>query len=187
MRDKVFYEKSGGGVTFSGGEPCLQWEFVRETAGLLRSGGVNVALDTAGGVQWETLNAILTEVDIVLFDIKAFSNELHLELTGAGNELILRNARRIAETGKPMFMRLMIIPGVNDAPRETDAKLEFIAGLGKSVKRVDILPYHRLGLGKYELLGRRNELAGIPEYPKECAEAVASKAKKFGIPVSVGG
>ena len=187
LRDRVFYAQSGGGVTFSGGEPCLQAEFVRKTASLLRAEGVSVALDTAGNIPWETLAAVLSETEIVLYDIKAFDEELHLKLTGAGNELILQNARRTAETGKPMLIRLMIIPGINDSDGETNAKLEFIAGLGPSVKRVDILPYHRLGLGKYEHLGLRYELADIPECPKEPAEIAAREAEKFGLSVSVGG
>ena len=187
LRDRAFYMQSGGGVTFSGGEPCLQAEFVRETASLLRAEGINVALDTAGCIPWETLALVLPETDIVLYDIKTFDADIHINLTGAGNELILQNARRIAETGKPMFIRLMVIPGINDAHEETDAKLEFIAGLGTSVKRVDILPYHRFGLGKYEHLGLRYELADIPECSKEQAEAVARKAEKLGIPASIGG
>ena len=187
LRDKIFYDRSGGGVTFSGGEPCLQADFVRETAGLLRAEGVNTALDTAGCVPWETLAEVLPEIDIVLCDIKAFDETLHIELTGAGNELILRNIKRIAETGKRLFIRLVLIPGINDALDETDAKIEFIAGLGASAERVDILPYHRLGLGKYRHLGLRYELADIPECPKGLAEDVARKAEKLGIPVYVGG
>ena len=187
LRDRAFYEQSGGGVTFSGGEPCLQAEFVRKTTSLLRAEGVSVALDTAGNIPWETLAPILSETDIVLYDIKAIGANLHLALTGADNEVILKNAQRTAEIGKKMCIRLVIIPGVNDVPGETDAKLKFIAGLGDSVKRVDILPYHRLGLGKYEHLGLRCEFADIPECPKELAVTVEHKTQQLGIPVSIGG
>ena len=183
LRDGAFYARSGGGVTFSGGEPALEAAFFLELGGLLKAKGVHVALDTAGAVPWETLGPLVDAVDLVLYDIKAFNNELHKQLTGEGNRLILENARKIAETKKPMHVRMLLVPGVNDSDEETENRLAFIRELGAA--RLDILKYHRLGEGKYPALGLGEPMAGTPEASDEMANRVLQKALSMGLTAAI--
>jgi len=186
LRDKVFYDQSGGGVTFSGGDAAMQAEFFREVALQLKESEVHVALDTAGYFPWEKLAPLVKAVDLVLYDIKTLSRTLHKRYTGVDNQLILENAMKIADTGKDMTIRMILVPGVNDSEDEIIGRLKFVKSLGSSVK-VDILKYHKLGAGKYASLGMIEMMEGTPECPDELADYAAQAAKNMGIEVTVGG
>ena len=185
LRDKVFYDKSGGGVTFSGGEPVLQAEFFLETSKLLKKESIHVALDTAGLYPWEVLAPLVEAVDLVLFDIKLFDTTLHERYTGVGNSLILENARLISEMKKPLIIRMILAPGVNDSEEEIEKRLKFIRDLGSV--RLDILKYHRLGAGKYLAMGMQEPMGDTPECPDELADRVLQKAISMGLSATVGG
>ena len=185
IRDKAFYDKSGGGVTFSGGEPALQAGFFLETGKLLKKESVHVALDTAGSVPWESLAPLVETADLVLYDIKAFDTVLHEKYMGSGNRLVLENARRIAEMKKPTIVRMILVPGVNDSEEETVNRLSFIRELG--VLQLDILKYHRLGAGKYRCLGRQEPMGDTPECTDEQADRVLQKARSMGLAATIGG
>jgi pyruvate formate lyase activating enzyme len=107
LRDKVFYDQSKGGVTFSGGEPALQPEFIAQAAALLREAGVHSALDTAGCIEWNALKIAAEQVDLILYDIKAFDDDIHRSMTGVSNALILENARQLAKLNKTIHIRLI--------------------------------------------------------------------------------
>jgi len=186
-RDEVFYTISGGGVTFSGGEPGLQDEFVYETAKLLRTDGIHVALDTAGFLEWGRLQKVLDETDLVLYDIKAFNSDIHKKCTGVGNKVILENARRIAGLKKPMFIRMVIVPKMNDDIEDIKARLEFIKSLGDAVKQVDLLKYHKLGLGKYRGLGIEYQLHDIPDCEDSFMAYVKQMAIGYGLKATIDG
>ena len=186
LRDKVFYEQSGGGVTFSGGDPGMQAKFFREVALNLRNFEVHTALDTAGYFPWEKLFPLVDAVDLVLYDIKTLSRTLHKRYTGVDNQLILENAMRIADMGKDMIVRMILIPGVNDSKDEITGRLKFIKNLGNSVK-VDILKYHKLGIGKYASLGMLEMMEGTPECSDELADYAVNIARNMGLSVTVGG
>ena len=186
LRDKVFFDQSGGGVTFSGGEPALQAEFVAETAAIMKKAGVHVALDTAGAVAWEVLENTAKQADMILYDIKAFDEGLHRACTGISNSLILENAERLARKGRKFRVRLVLVPGYNDGGDMT-RRLDFVKSLGNAVAQTDILPLHRLGAGKYRALGIPDPLEGIPECPAETAASAAREAERMGLRVSVGG
>lgn len=186
-RDEVFYKTSGGGVTFSGGEAGLQYEFVYETAKLLRTDGIHVALDTAGLLSWTSLKKLLEQIDLVLYDIKAFNAKIHKECTGVSNEVILENAKRIAETKKPMFIRMVIVPEMNDDIEDIKARFEFIKSLGDVVKQVDILKYHKLGVGKYYRLGMVYELEDIPECTDSFIEELKQLTAGHDLNFTIGG
>ena len=162
MRDKVFYEESDGGVTFSGGEPCLQAEFVNETASYLKHSGIHTALDTCGYVSNEEMMRAIKNMDLILFDLKAFDTKIHERCTGKDNHQILDNLYAIAEKGKDIWIRMVIVPGWNDDLKDVEKRFEVIHSLGSVVKRVDILPYHTLGEGKYARLGIPYPLKGTP-------------------------
>jgi pyruvate formate lyase activating enzyme len=185
LRDKAFYDRSDGGVTFSGGEPVLQAEFFVDVAERLKAASVHVALDTSGYIKWEKLAPLVSTVDLVLYDIRLMSNEMHIEYTETDNQPILENARKIAETGTEMIVRLILIPGINDTERELVGRLEFIRGLG--VKRVDLLKYHKLGVGKYVDLGLAYPMENTPECSDEKAKSAAKKAADMGFEVTIGG
>jgi len=186
LRDKVFYDRSGGGVTFSGGDPGLQAEFFHEVALKLRDSEVHVALDTSGYFPWEKLAPLVAVADLVLYDIKTLNRTLHKRYTGVDNQLILENAIRIADMGKSMTVRMILIPGVNDSEDEISGRLKFVKSLGNHVK-LDLLKYHKLGAGKYASLGMIEMMEGTPECSEDLAEHVANLARNMGIAVTIGG
>ena len=181
LRDKAFYDQSGGGVTYSGGEPALQSDFFIETTKLLKKESIHVALDTAGNIPWEALAPLIEAVDLVLYDIKMFDNTLHKHFTGVENTLILENARLIADMNKPMIIRLILVPGINDSEEEIENRLSFVRSLGNAVTRLDILKYHRLGVGKYLRLGIHESIGNTPECSDELAALAAQKARAMGL------
>lgn len=185
VRDKDFYDHSGGGVTFSGGEAALQGEFIIETSKLLRDRGIATALDTAGHLAWEKLMPVVQAVDLVLYDVKAIDTQVHERYTGVANGLILENAKRIAEMGKDMIIRMIVVNGINDSPEEIENRLAFIKALGQSVIKVDILNYHNLGEGKYKSLGMPYGLAGTLPCPDETMQHILKRAKELGLPAVI--
>ena len=186
LRDKVFYDQSGGGVTFSGGDPGMQAEFFHEVAVRLKKAEVHVALDTAGYFPWEKLAPLTAAVDLVLFDIKLLNRTLHKRYTGVDNQLILENAMRIADMGKSMTVRMILVPGVNDSEDEIIGRLKLVKSLGSHVK-VDIIKYHKLGTGKYASLGMIEMMEGTPVCTDELAEYAANIARDMGLEVTIGG
>ena len=187
VRDEAFYKKSNGGVTFSGGEPGLQGEFVAGVAKRLRERSIHVALDTAGSIPWEKMKNIVHNVDAVLYDIKSFDREMHIRNTSVPNDLILENARRIAAAGIPMYLRMVIIPEVNDDWDDICKRLEFAERLGDSVKQIDILKYHKLGIGKYVRLGIEYPLNELPECDDGYIEKIYKRALKAGLKATING
>lgn len=149
IKDKAFYENSGGGVTFSGGECMLQIDFLYEILKRCKEDGIHTAVDTAGNVPWESFEKILPFTDLFLYDVKAFSSELHKSGTGVTNTLIFENLKRLS--GKAdIIIRIPIIGGYNDS----EAELEQIATFLKEIKilKVELLPYHAMGEHKYAAL-----------------------------------
>ena len=185
LRDKAFYDQSGGGVTYSGGEAALQADFFQEVTEILKTDSIHVTLDTSGHVPWSKLEPLIKAVDLVLYDIKAIDNEIHRRHTGADNLLILENARKIASMRKEINFRLIIVPGVNDSDKEIEDRLRFVHGLGDAY-RVDVLKYHRLGSGKYNRLGLSEPMANTPECSDESVENIVQKAKDMGLMVTIG-
>jgi len=186
LRDKVFYDQSSGGVTYSGGEAAMQADFFLELTRLLKAEDVHVALDTSGYTPRESLMRLANAVDLVLYDIKTLDSDLHMKLTGVDNALILENAREIAKADCEMIVRLIIIPGVNDSDKEMIGRLDFVRSLG-SVKQVDLLKFHKLGVGKYEALGLDDPMQCTPECPDELAGRMAKIAEDMGFIVTIGG
>jgi pyruvate formate lyase activating enzyme len=152
-KDRPYYADSGGGVTFSGGEPVLQSEFLAELLAASKTLGLHTAVDTAAHVPWETLAGLLPYTDLFLVDVKAFEEGTHRAGTGAGNRRILENVRRLAASGVELRIRAPVIPGFNANESELGKIAGFLAGLER-VPAVELLPFHHLGGGKYESLGR---------------------------------
>jgi glycyl-radical enzyme activating protein len=149
MTDKEYYDSSGGGVTFSGGECMSQVDFLLEALKGCKARGIHTAVDTAGCVPWSDFEKIIGYTDLFLYDLKAADSAVHKKLTGAGNELIIDNLRRLNAAGSRIFVRIPYIPGFNDG--EIPGIAQILRGL--KVERVEVMPYHRLGEGKYKALG----------------------------------
>ena len=161
LADKPFYRTSGGGVTFSGGECLLQADFLADLARKCKENGVHVAVDTAGCVPWESIAKLIPFADLFLFDVKAADEELHKNGTGVSNKIILKNLRRLsAESECEIIVRVPVIGGYNDSEEEMAAIAALLAPL--RIKAVELLPYHAMGNGKYEALGRTAETFTAP-------------------------
>ena len=155
-RDRVFYEESGGGVTFSGGEPLAQPEFLGELLRGARARDIHTALDTSGYAPWVVMDGLRGDVDLFLYDLKAIGEQQHRRITGVSNAPILTNLERLAHRGHRIVLRLPLVPGANDDDENIRATGRLAARLG--LERVVVLPFHRLGSDKYERLGRHYTL-----------------------------
>lgn len=157
LEDRAFYEQSGGGVTFSGGEPLLQPEFLREVMTILKAEGIHTAVDTCGDVPWAAFETVLPLTDLFLFDVKHMDPALHEKGTGHENARILENLRRLSDLGAAVEIRTPVIPGYNDDEATLTAIAEMLSGM-PNVKTWRLLPYHSMAKGKYEAIGLRYDM-----------------------------
>jgi pyruvate formate lyase activating enzyme len=185
-RDRKFYTASGGGITFSGGEPTLQHRFLLDCLTEAKARGLHTAVETCGHAPWEVFQSLLGGVDLFLCDIKHMDSERHRAATGVGIERILDNIVRLSQCGAAMRLRLPLIPGINDDEANIEATARFVACLG-TAQGLDILPYHRLGAAKWDQLGRDYAMAEVAPHPREEVLARVEVAKRFVDAVGVGG
>lgn len=187
-RDAIFYERSGGGVTLSGGEPLAQPEFATTILRLCKRAYIHTALETCGHAQWRILEEMLKFVDLLLYDFKHMDPVKHKKYTGVSNRLILDNARRAChKLSVPMWARIPVIPGYNDSTENIEATARFIAEeLGNCVKQVSLLPYHRLGETKFERLEVGYRVSADPPGP-EHLEELQKIFEHFGLSACIGG
>ncbi len=185
-KDDVFFQRSGGGLTLSGGEPLAQAEFATELLRRYKTEQAgHTAVETCGQGPWESFKKILPYTDLFLFDLKHFDPVVHSRLTGADNQIILANATRLAESSPNLIFRLPLIPGYNDDPENLKRTAEFVNKL--RIQRLDLLPYHRLGEPKYRRLKRFYPLEGIRSLTdKETAKA-RWILEQAGLKVRLGG
>lgn len=162
LSDHIFYENSNGGVTASGGEPLLQPGFVEALFGMAHTYGMSTAVETAGNVPWSAFEQVLPVTDIVLHDIKLPDEERHRAWTGAGNSRILENYRRAYEAFPDIrfIARTPVLAGINDSKEDILAILDLILPY-RNVEQYELLPYHRLGIGKWQEIGRPYSLEGV--------------------------
>lgn len=152
-RDAVFYRSSGGGATFSGGEPTAQKEFLEALAEGCESLGIGTAIETAMYFEWEEIEPILKKMDMIFADLKFMDSNRHKEWTGVGNEIILENLRKASALGKRIVIRIPLMKDVNDTEENMRSTAEFINN-HLSVERVELLPYHKFGKDKYASLNK---------------------------------
>jgi len=160
-KDKRFYESSGGGVTFSGGECMLQLDFLSEILKKCKENGIHTAVDTAGHVPYASFERILSHTDLFLYDFKCFDSEKHKQYTGVGNELIKENLARLLQTGKPVWIRIPIIPDVNDTVEEM-GQIKAFFDLHGTPEKIELLPYHAMGEHKYAAMGKSGQSFSVP-------------------------
>jgi len=162
LKDKAYYDRSGGGATFSGGECMLQIDFLTEILRLCKENGIHTAVDTAGHVPYERFEQILPYTDLFLYDLKLLDSDRHRQYTGVGSELILSNLQKLFQSGTPVWIRIPVIPGVNDGVEDMQQIKQWIDRHGKPAK-VELLPYHAMGEHKYHSLGMQAPVFQTPD------------------------
>jgi pyruvate formate lyase activating enzyme len=183
VKDHVFYETSGGGISFSGGEPMLQTDFLCAVLPLCKAAGLHVALDTCGAVAWERYARVLPYVDLILLDLKIMDSARHRAATGVANDLVLANARRLAAERRQMWIRTPVIPGYTDDPENIESIASFVHAELPTVERWDLLAYTNLGKPKYHRLDLAYALEDMPLLTKDNMESLYHRAAAI-VPVA---
>ena len=185
LADRSFYEESGGGVTFSGGEPLLQHDAVISIADKCRAEGIHTAIETAGAVSRDIFKKVIGHIDLVYIDLKHTDSDIHKKYTGAGNEKILENIITLGNTHDNVIIRIPVIPDFNDNAESIKSIFSFIID-NTGIKKVELLPFHRIGLGKYEGLGMRYKYADFRNTDdSECSD-YESLGRSMGLSVRIG-
>jgi pyruvate formate lyase activating enzyme len=186
LRDRIFFDESGGGVTISGGEPLVQAAFVTDVLRLLRAEGVHTALDTCGYGRWPELRDAAEHASLVLYDLKLMDPARHKAATGVSNEMILDNLRALAGVHPAIWIRVPVIPGVNDDDGNMEATAEFVHSV-PGVRQVDLLPYHPTGEAKFARLGMDYALHGTTPPDQKRLDALAARFRSRGLVTTIGG
>ena len=177
LRDKPFYDNSGGGVTLSGGDPVMQPTFARNLLAACKGQGLHTCIETCGLATWTTMRGLLDYTDLVLFDLKSLDPAKHRRATGKDNRVILENARRIAKLRK-ITIRMPLIPGFNDSPGDVTEILSFVKdGLGLASSSLHLLRYNQLGEAKFDRLGREGMRPAMQPQPQEYIEELEAIIK----------
>lgn len=179
-KDIPYYEKSGGGVTVSGGDPLVQSDFVAELFKACKAEGIQTCCESTFYAEWEDIEKILPYTDILISDIKHMDSEMHHKHTGAHNEKILENLKRLAEQNREMILRIPVIPGFNDDEKNIEATADFILNeMGNKIRTLQLLSFMRLGEEKYASLGIPYKMAGLKLNRKSFQKHVEQIAEYF--------
>lgn len=185
-KDIVFYDQSGGGVTFSGGEPLMQPKFLLALLNLCKTHGIHTAVDTSCFAEFEIIRKVADKTDLFLCDLKHIESDMHERFTGVKNNLILDNIKRLSEAGKKIIIRIPVIPGYNDDHTNIEASGRFTASMS-SIKKVDLLPYNRGGKEKSARLSADFKLIQAETPDDEKMNSIAEILEKYGFEVKIGG
>lgn len=168
-KDRAFYTTSGGGVTFSGGEPLLQAQFLEEILIRCKEASLHTAVETAANVHWQHFQTLVPYIDLIIFDLKAIDSRVHIACTGVDNDEILRNAQFLMDIApQKLLFRMPVIPGYNDC--EVESVVRFVRG-----HRLELMPYHAMGMGKYDALGREYTLKNVNPPTREWLRCITQK------------
>jgi len=186
-KERIFFDQSGGGVTFSGGEPLVHKKMLIELLDECRKRKIHTAVDTAGYAGVETILEIAKRTDLFLYDLKIMDTEMHSKWTSMGNDKILQNLKAIAQTGSHIIIRIPLVGGINDTDENIEQTAKFISGLSGEKKIVHLLPYHNIAQHKYVKLGKSDDFEMLKEPDKETLAKAILKFGEYGIVASVGG
>jgi pyruvate formate lyase activating enzyme len=184
-KDLIFYDESGGGVTFSGGEPLAQPQFLEALLEACAARRIHTAVDTCGFADLSLLLHLSEKVDLFLYDVKMLDPAKHREYTGVSNDSILENLEALARRKKAVVIRFPILPGINDCTEDVGQMAAFLSGLG--LLRVDLLPYHQIGIEKYRRVGISYRLEGLATPSAEHVRLIAAQFEREGFTVNIGG
>lgn len=186
FKDRIFYEESNGGVTFSGGEPLIQHKFLREILSECKNVGLNTAVDTSGYASFNIIESIYDDTDLFLYDIKIIDDELHRKFTDVSNELILNNLKRITSLGNKVHIRIPLIPEITDTEKNLSDIINFIKSL-KNIRQIDLLPYNKIAESKYKRLNKPSLLGSLKTQTKEKLTEIKSLFNSVDAEVSLRG
>ena len=185
-KDSIYYDQSGGGITFSGGEPLMQPEFLLELLLLAKDRGYHTALDTCGHVSDTVLSKVMDQVDLFLYDLKLIDPGAHLKYTGVPNDLVLKNLMYLSEKGKKISIRVPVIPGITDTHQNITAMRDLLLELN-GLEQIDLLPYHRIARNKYQRLKMKYRLEELEEPSQEKLRELMEVFEGIGMKVTIGG
>lgn len=186
VKDIVFYEESKGGVTFSGGEPLIQPEFLKEMLEECQSNGIHTAVDTSGFASTDLIADIAQATDLFLYDIKLMNDDKHKKYTGVSNQIILKNLIELDQLGKKIIIRIPVVPEITDTNENLFAIRGFISHLNNLIE-VNFLPYHRAGEGKYAKYGKENKMTDIKSPENKHLENIKLFFSELNCKVKIGG
>ncbi|MFZ0473504.1 MAG: glycyl-radical enzyme activating protein [Bacteroidales bacterium] len=187
-KDRVFMEQSGGGVTFSGGEPLMQFDFLLESLQAMKKAGFHTTVDTSGHTSPERLRAIMPYTDLFLYDIKHLDPEKHMKFTGVGNDLILSNSDILLNEGAEIMIRVPVVPGVT-ADKDYFERLRSFIESRKTNKitEINLLPYHKTGSSKYRRFDLPDRMTGVGQISNGHLDEYVEILKPLGIRIRKGG
>ncbi len=185
-KDQIFYDESGGGVTFSGGEPLMQPLFLETLLNACRQRGIHTAIDTSGHAPADTFGRLANLADLVLFDLKVMNVKAHRTYTGKDNSLILDNFKALCRSATPKRVRFPLVPGITDQPANLRAVGRFMRNCGAG-GQIDLLPYHRIGGQKYTRLDLDNKMSHVATMSAEAIAQAKADFEQMGFCVHIGG
>jgi pyruvate formate lyase activating enzyme len=185
-KDAVYYDESGGGVTFSGGEPLMQPEFLLSILKLCNDANIHTTLDTTGYCTPEIMQSVFKYVDLFLYDLKIIEDKLHQKYTGLSNSLILDNLKFLQSKKKNIIVRYPVIPAVTDTENNINKIIEFL-NVNNSIHEINILPFHRIANHKYVRFQIENKMNKTKEPTKAKIKNIKNRFESAGFTVSVGG
>lgn len=186
LKDKDFFQQSNGGITFSGGEPLMQPSFLIALLKEMKNLGIHTTIDTCGFASKKTVEEVSQFADLFLYDLKHMNSDKHEKYTGVPNHKILENLKLLRDINKEVFIRIPIIPGINDNIDDLRDFRDFIRTL-PNVKIVNLLPYHKIGQEKYNRLGKPYKILDVEEPTQEEMDFASEVIKTCGVNVKIGG
>ena len=185
-KEQIFMDESGGGVTFSGGEPLLQSAFLTKMLDACKEEGIHTALDTSGLAPLIIFNSIIDKPDLFLYDLKIINDNLHKKYTAASNTLILKNLESLNERQKNVIVRIPLIPGITDTKENISEMIAFLDHL-PNLRKVNLLPYHSIAESKYSRLNLSYKLKGVKTADQETNQKIKKQFTDAGFYVRIGG
>ena len=187
LKDKLFYEESGGGVTFSGGEPMQQISVLTELLTECKRHGIHTTIDTCGYAPWSSFKKILSFTDLFLYDLKLMQPDRHKHFTGVGNVKIIKNLQRLIDENATINLRIPVVPGVNNSEEEVELLIEFLQQKLTRVPKIHLLPYHYIADNKYQKLKAINRMTDLEDHNGLSIKNVEQKLTTAGFLVETGG
>ncbi|SHJ57809.1 pyruvate formate lyase activating enzyme [Dethiosulfatibacter aminovorans DSM 17477] len=185
LKDRLFYEESGGGVTISGGEPLVQADFTAKILKKLKEEGIHTAVDTCGQVPFENFEKVMEYTDLFLYDLKIGDERKHLEYTGASNKRIIGNLKRLSEAGAEITARMIMVDGVNTEDEDIEKAIGIL--VETDISKINILPYHNISNHKYRKLGKSYNEEGMTVPSGKRMEEIKEMLEEKGYEVAIGG
>ncbi|MCX7876425.1 MAG: glycyl-radical enzyme activating protein [Melioribacteraceae bacterium] len=185
-KDNLFYEESRGGVTFSGGEPMLQIDFLQNILCESKNRNINTAIDTTGYAKYSDFEKIIKYTDIFLYDLKLMNDDLHKYYCGVSNKIIHENLIKLSNDTKKIILRIPIIPSITDTEENINLMINFISKLN-NILEIDLLPFHNTAKSKYEKMKKENKVANLVPPNAEHMQLIKNKFSVLNIPIKIGG